>query len=709
MLRQTEQTDCGAACLRMILGYHGRHVTLSELRTEIGVGRDGTSGLSLIRAAEAHGLVIDALRVLPHALEGLGEPAILHWESSHYVVLEKVGRNGAVIVDPSMGRRYLTLDEFAGSFTGAVFLLTPGASFERHELEEERWGRYWRILRRAPRETLRVLLSSLALQAIGLVIPVATALVIDKVIPSGRHDLTSLVLAGALVFGLVHVAVAYLRSRALLRLQRLLDREMTTGFVSHLLSLPFVFFQSRTIGSVFAFLNSIVAVRDVLSSQFISMALDTVMVGGYFVLLLRYRPSFAAVALGVGLLQALTVFVAKRSMHRATQDQVLSQSRAQGLLIEMLRGIETIKSGGVELKVFEKWQKLHAVQVDAAFARDMIGERVRVSMASLAALSPIVLLAVGAESVVEGQLKVGAMLALIALAVGFLAPLTSLLGSLNRAQVVGAHLDRLADAYEQVPERVGGTDADGLGGKIEFEDVSFRYAPDSPRVLKNVSFVIERNSTVALVGPSGSGKSTVAKLILGLYEPREGRVLVDGRPIGDIDLRRFRSRVGVVPQAMFLFNDTVARNIAFDEPAMGRDAVVTAAELASVHSDIIAMPMGYETAIGEAGGNLSGGQRQRICLARALARQPRILLLDEATSELDVVSERAIQATLGSLSLTRIVIAHRISTVRSADVILVFEHGEIIERGTHDELMAYRGLYSEMVAGPKETGVVLAR
>lgn len=709
MLRQTEHADCGAACLGMVLGYHGRHVKLSDLRTEVGTGRDGTSGLALVRAAEAHGLEVDALRVPPEALHGLEGPAILHWRPSHYVVLEQIDRKGAVVVDPSIGRRYLSCGEFVGSFTGTAFLLTPGESFERRELEQERWVRYWKILRRAPGEAFRVFPGSIALQAIELVVPVVTAFVVDEVVPSGRPGLISLLLMGAIVFGLVHVAVAYLRSHALLCLQKLLDREMTTGFISHILSLPFGFFQRRTIGSIFAFFNSIVAVRDVLSSQFVSMALDAVMVGGYFVLLLRYRPSFAAVALSVGLLQAFTVVLAKRSIHRATQDHVLCQSRSQSLLIEIFRGIETIKSGGAEQRVFEKWRALHAAQIDAAMTRDMIGERVRVTMMSLAALSPIVLLALGAGAVVERTLTLGSMLALLALAVGFLTPLSSLLGSLNTTQVVGAHLDRLEDAYGHAPERRDGTGEEDLGGKIEFDDVSFRYAPHSPRVLENLSFTIERNAVVAIVGPSGSGKSTVAKLILGLFEPNEGRVLLDGRPLSQVDLRRYRSRVGTVPQGAFLFNDTVARNIAFDEPDLSLDAVVAAAKQASVHPDIMAMPMGYETVIGEAGGSVSGGQRQRICLARALARQPKILLLDEATSELDVLSERAVQETLSSLPVTRIVIAHRVSTIRSASLILVFEKGRIVERGTHGDLMAQGGLYWKMVDGGLDKGVALER
>ncbi len=709
VIRQMTITDCGAACLGMVLSFHGRKVRMHELRTAVGAGRDGTSALSLMEAASSYGLSVDPVGIGAQDLMGLEEPAILHWQSNHYVVLERIGRNGAVIVDPMLGRRRLTLQAFEEGFSGIAFLITPGTSFSAQTLKRARWSRYWKILRRAHSESVRVLLGSIALQLIGLAVPAATALVIDKVIPSGQHSLLTLVILGALCFGVLHLAVSYFRAFALLRLQTLLDREMTTGFVSHILSLPFSFFQNRTLGGVFAFLNSIVIIRDVLSTQFVSMALDAAMVSGYFLLLLKIRPVFAVVALGTGLLQALTVLLTKERIHVATQDQVHSQSRAQGLIIEILRGIETIKSAGLETTTFDNWRALHWKQAEMTMKRELIGEGVRILLASLTAVSPIVFLALGAGAVLDRQLSLGAMLALIALAAGFLTPLSSLLGSLNKTQVVGAHLDRIDDVYEEIPERTSGEEINDFDGRIDFRQVSFRYAPNSPLVLRNLSFSIERNSTVALVGPSGSGKSTVAKLILGLYTLTEGQIFVDGRPIEEIDLRNFRKHIGVVTQAMFLFNDTVTRNIAFDQPGMSPDVIVRAAEMASIHADILAMPLGYDTVIGEGGGGLSGGQRQRICLARALARRPRMLLFDEATSELDVLSERAVQSALDTLDVTRILIAHRVSTIQSADQILVLSGGEIIERGTHDELMAGRGLYNEMVSGSSATvGVSLA-
>jgi ABC-type bacteriocin/lantibiotic exporter with double-glycine peptidase domain len=699
VIRQTEITDCGAACLAMILRYHGREVRLSELRAAVGGGRDGTSGALLVEAAESYHLAVDAVRVASDALEGLQEPAILHWEASHFVVLEKLTGTSAVVVDPSGGRRRLTRKEFDRSFSGVAFLMTPASSFTKHDLQRNPWSRYWELIRGARGETARVLASSVVLLVIGLAAPAATALVIDKVIPSGRHGLVTLVVAGAIVFGLVHLVVSYSRALALLRLQSLLDRRMTSSFVEHVLSLPFGFFQNRTIGGVWAFLNSLVILRDVLSGQFISMILDAAMVGGYFLVILKLRPSLAAIALGVGAVQAVAVFLAKERIHLATQEQVHTQSRSQGALIEILRGIETVKSVGLEATAFGRWRALHERQVDASMARELLGEGVRVLMSSLAALSPIVFLAAGASAVMDGQLSAGTMLGLIALAVGFLAPLSSLLGSLNKTQVVGTHLDRIEDVYEEPPERTGGAALDEFQGRIEFEHVSFRYSPHGPLVLKDVSFCIEPNSTFALVGPSGSGKSTVAKLILGLYTPTEGRILIDDKPLAEIDLLQFRRRVGVVPQATFLFNDTVARNIAFDAPDIRRDDIVRAANLAVIHSDIMTMPMQYETIIGESGGSLSGGQRQRICLARALARRPRVLLFDEATSELDVLSERAIESMLRTIHATRILIAHRVSTVRSADTIAVFNDGEIVERGTHQQLMRRPALYHEMVAG----------
>jgi len=313
--------------------------------------------------------------------------------------------------------------------------------------------------------------------------------------------------------------------------------------------------------------------------------------------------------------------------------------------------------------------------------------------------APLILLTVGAAYVLQGDLSLGAMLGFNALAASFLAPLASLVASAQGLQVIGTHLDRLEEVFSTTPEHRG----EGSGshrepkGRIEVKKASFRYAPQNPLVVRDVDLVIEPGEMIAIVGPSGSGKTTLAKLLLGLYEPTSGNILYDGHDLASFDLRDLRSQLGIVLQGSFLFSDTIRRNIALNDPEMSLDRVRWAAETAAVASDIEAMPMGYETVLSEMANNLSGGQRQRLCLARALAHQPRILLLDEATSELDTRTEGVIQGNLSRLQCTRIVVAHRLSTIRNANCILVLNGGQIVERGSHQTLADRGGLYAQLI------------
>jgi ABC-type bacteriocin/lantibiotic exporter with double-glycine peptidase domain len=380
-------------------------------------------------------------------------------------------------------------------------------------------------------------------------------------------------------------------------------------------------------------------------------------------------------------------------------DDLRVQSKSRAYEIEVLNGIETLKAIGSEPNAVQHWSNLFVDTLNTSLARGRLAALVDSSLASLRLGAPIAVLVLGASRVLSGELSLGSMLALDALAIGFLAPLATLVGTASQLQILGTYLDRLDDVFDTPPEadydRL--VDVSSLSGAIRLEDVSFRYGERSPLVVRDVSLEVAAGQFVAIVGPSGSGKSTLAALLVALYAPTSGRVLYDGRDLASLNPRAVRRKMGIVVQKPYLFASSVRSNIALADPALPLDDIMQAAKAASIHDEIMAMPMQYETLVRDGGSALSGGQRQRLALARALVHEPPIMLLDEATSSLDAVTEARVQTTLDEMRCTRIVIAHRLSTIMSADVILMMKDGRVVERGTHAELVARRGAYYELV------------
>ncbi|MEV0237652.1 peptidase domain-containing ABC transporter [Nonomuraea sp. NPDC050786] len=704
VLMQNTVSECGAACLAMVLSFHGHRVSLHELTDRLQVGRDGLTALAVVAAARESGLTARAFSLEPEDLARIPMPAVVHWEFNHFVVVERWAPGRVDIVDPARGRRRLTAEEFNAGFTGVLLAFEPGPEFRRGRSSAARtWRRRFLkdLVMRRRGLIAQVVLASLLLQLLGLVLPLFSQVLVDRVLPMGAESLLGLLGAGVVLATVTQFVLGALRSVLLVAVRAGADAELTRGVVSHLIALPYRYFATRGTGDLVTRAGSVAVLREMLTGQILSALLDGPLAIGYLILVVVRDPLFGACLLGVALLQIVLLVATGRRVNYLAQQGLTAFSATQSQLIQAIGGIETLKASGAEKHAVGQWSRNFTAQLNADIRGGITQGLLEAALGAIRVLAPLALLWVGAWRVLDGELTLGALLALNAVAVGALTPLSSLMSSMRSLQQAGAHFDRLSDILTSDPEPSDGIEVLRLRGAVELRDVGFRYDPRAPWTLQGISLKIEPGQKVALVGPSGSGKSTLARLLLALHTPTTGEIRYDGVPVSELNLRTLRRQFGVVTQDPSLFTGTIRENIALNEPGASFDRIVEAARTARLDAEIREMPMKYETMLTE-GAGLSGGQRQRLALARALLSRPKILLLDEATSNLDSESEAAIESHLARLTQTRIVIAHRLSTIRDADLILVVDGGRVVERGTHDRLLADGGRYAALVAAQTE-------
>ncbi|GAA2832078.1 peptidase domain-containing ABC transporter [Crossiella cryophila] len=698
---QNTNAECGLVCLAMILSSHGCEISSQELRDRLGTGRDGTSALELLRVAREWGLRAEARRVEPADLSTMDTPLILHWNFSHFVVLERFAADRITIVDPASGRRVVSAEEFDRSFTGVALVLTPTPAMPRRKRQTLRAliAFVRTVFPRARAVVALVVLCSVLLVLLGLLPALLTRYLVDELVPGGQPGALTALGLGLIAFVAGQAMTGYARAELLVYLQTRTSRNLSTRFLRRLLDLPYSYFQLRTGGDLLSRFGSSEVIRDLVTAQFLAVLLDGALVLLYLGVLFAGSVPFALVVAGTGVLNLVVLWVFARRAHELTEVQLNRMASTQSYLLETVVGVETIKASGAEDRAYQRWSRMFDRQLRVSMDRQSLDNHLELWLTVLRVGMPLGLLWFGAYLVLGGQLGLGELLAMNTLAGSVFAPLTSLAMTGKSFQTVGVHLGRIQDVLREEPEQ---PDRDRvisprISGEIELHQVSFGYGPEAEPAVREVSVHCPAGAKIAIVGRTGSGKSTLARLLLGLHRPSSGTVSFDGIPMGLLDLTALRGQCGVVMQTPHVYSGSILDNLTLKAPDATFDEVVRAATVAEVHEDLMRMPLNYHTVLSEGGAGLSGGQLQRLAIARAVLGEPRILLFDEATSHLDAATEAAVQRNLDELGCTRIVIAHRLSTVRNADLIIVMGEGAITELGSHEELLRSGGPYSTLV------------
>lgn len=701
--------DTGLICLLILARFHDLPADGSQLRHQFARPGQVLLDTELLYAAKHLGLKAGVVRTKWSKLQGTPLPAMAKRTDGRYVVLAKVEAEKVLIQDPIEARPLVfSREQFEAMWTGELLLCTKRAQVR---LQDLKFDFTWFIpaIVKYRKFFGEVLVASFFLQLFALLTPLFTQVVIDKVLVHKGFTTLHVLAIGMITLAVFEATLGGLRTYLFAHTTNRIDVSLGAQLFRHVLALPLSYFEARRVGDTVARVRELEQIRQFLTSHAVTVVLDVIFTIVFLAVMWLYSPSLTLVVMASLPIYALLSIAITPAIRARLHEKFNRGAENQAFLVEAVSGIQTVKAMAVEPPLLRKWEEQLAGYVQSSFRATSLMMMAGQSAACVQKVTTVAVLWVGAYRVIEGDLSIGQLIAFNMLSAQVTGPLLRLVNLWQEFQQVGISVQRLGDVLNTQPEpsyNPNRTTLPHVTGHVRFDDVTFRYRPDGPEILRKVSFAVTPGQVIGIVGRSGSGKSTIAKLVQRLYVPERGRVLVDGVDLAQVDPAWLRRQVGVVLQENFLFNGSVRSNIALTDPGLGMEQVIQAAKLAGAHEFILELGDGYDTVIGEHGCTLSGGQRQRIAIARALVANPRILIFDEATSALDYESEAVIQRNMAQISQGRTVfiIAHRLSTVRPAHRIYVVEKGEIVEQGSHDELLRVGGVFTRLHAHQAGTG-----
>ena len=702
--KQHDYKDCGAACLATISKQYGLKYPISKIREVAGTDKEGTSAFGIIKAAEELGFTAKGVKAnKPEDLfSKIPLPCIAHVvidkKLLHYVVIHKITEKEIIIADPGKGIVKYTPQEFFQIWTGILLIMTPTVKFEKGNKEKGLFQRFFKLIKPQKKLLINIFLSSIIFTSLGIIGAFYFKFILDDIIPNNLNKSLHMISIGIIVLTLFKVLLGAFRTQLLIYLGQNMDIPLMLGYYEHVINLPMNFFGTREVGEIISRFNDASKIRDAISGATLTMMIDSLMVtiGGIF--LYTSNSLLFGITIIPIVLYIIIVWVFNKPLEEVNRSVMEDNAKLTSYLVESLNGVETIKAFNAEGEVNLETEKRFISLIKSVFKNGFINNLHGSIKGSVKAIFAIVILWVGTYEVLKGSMSIGQLISFNALLAYFLDPIENIINlqpQLQTAVVAGERLGEILDLeLEKSIDEEKKIKPQSLLGNIEFKDVDFRYGTRK-LILKDINMNINPGERIALVGESGSGKTTLAKLLMNFYQCEKGEILINTYNIKDINIENLRDKIAYISQETFLFNGTIKENLSLGNPYITYEEIIEACKRAQIHDFINSLPLRYNTLVEENGSNFSGGQKQRLSIARAILKKPQILIMDEATSSLDSITERAIENTMNEFSegITTIIIAHRLSTIRRCNTIYVLDKGEIIERGSHDELINIKGRY----------------